>query len=89
MLPRTSLIYTSKSQWGPITNNTPEFGDPPLWYAHYDDNPSFSDFAALGDGYAHQLNNFKVHQLFVVLELTKTFIKLRYVIVVYKIDFFV
>jgi hypothetical protein len=23
-----------------------------LWYAHYDDNPSFSDFAAFG-GWAH------------------------------------
>lgn len=45
-------IYTSRSQWGPITNNTPEFGAPALWYAHYDNNPSFSDFVPFG-GWAH------------------------------------
>ena len=46
-------IYSGKSQWGAI------FGDSsfshganhPLWYAHYDGLPEFSDFAAF-DGWA-------------------------------------
>jgi GH25 family lysozyme M1 (1,4-beta-N-acetylmuramidase) len=41
-------IYTSRSQWEPITGNTAQFGAPALWYAHYDGNPSFSDFAPFG-----------------------------------------
>jgi hypothetical protein len=41
-------IYTSRSQWGPITGNTAEFGEPALWYAHYDNDPSFSDFEPFG-----------------------------------------
>jgi GH25 family lysozyme M1 (1,4-beta-N-acetylmuramidase) len=45
-------IYTSESQWGPITGNTAQFGAPPLWYAHYDNNPSFSDFRPFG-GWQH------------------------------------
>jgi len=45
-------IYTSRSQWGPITGNTAQFGAPPLWYAHYDGSPSFSDFAPFG-GWTH------------------------------------
>lgn len=38
-------IYTSESQWGPITNNSPIGSSYPLWYAHYDGNPSYSDFS--------------------------------------------
>ena len=45
-------IYTSASQWGPITGNTAEFGAPALWYAHYDGSPSFSDFRPFG-GWSH------------------------------------
>ena len=41
-------IYTSASQWGPITGNTNQFGAPPLWYAHYNGDPSFSDFSPFG-----------------------------------------
>jgi len=41
-------IYTSYSQWGPITGNTDRFGAPPLWYAHYDGDPSFGDFSPFG-----------------------------------------
>jgi GH25 family lysozyme M1 (1,4-beta-N-acetylmuramidase) len=41
-------MYTSKSQWDPITGGDTGFGDMPLWYAHYDNNPSFSDFSAFG-----------------------------------------
>ncbi len=41
-------IYTSASQWNPITGGTTKFSNYPLWYAHYDSNPSFSDFAPFG-----------------------------------------
>lgn len=41
-------IYTSESQWGPITGGAELFPSLPLWYAHYDNNPSFSDFAPFG-----------------------------------------
>ena len=29
-------IYTSASQWNPITGGTSQFVKYPLWYAHYD-----------------------------------------------------
>lgn len=41
-------IYTSKSQWTPITGNTSKFSKFDLWYAHYDNSASFSDFSAFG-----------------------------------------
>lgn len=41
-------IYSSKSQWTPIMGGSTEFSDLPLWYAHYDNNPSYSDFTAFG-----------------------------------------
>lgn len=37
-------IYTSESQWSPITGNWEGGARFPLWYAHYDGSPSFSDF---------------------------------------------
>ena len=45
---RSLGIYTSNSQWTPITGSTTKFGSFPLWYAHYDNNPSYSDWAAFG-----------------------------------------
>ena len=41
-------IYSSNSQWSPIMGGTSQFKSLPLWYAHYDNNPSFSDFKAFG-----------------------------------------
>ena len=41
-------IYASESQWSPIMCNTSQFANYPLWYAHYDNNPSFSDFTPFG-----------------------------------------
>jgi GH25 family lysozyme M1 (1,4-beta-N-acetylmuramidase) len=41
-------IYSSKSQWSPITGNSSKFSKYPLWYAHYDNKPNFSDFAPFG-----------------------------------------
>ncbi|EGG24960.1 glycoside hydrolase family 25 protein [Cavenderia fasciculata] len=41
-------IYTSASQWIPIMGNWAGGASFPLWYAHYDDNPSFSDFQPFG-----------------------------------------
>jgi len=39
----TMGVYTSRSQWTPIMG-TLDSSDLPLWYAHYDNNPSFGDF---------------------------------------------
>lgn len=41
-------IYSSASQWNPIMGGSTAFSKYPLWYAHYDNNPSFSDFAPFG-----------------------------------------
>lgn len=41
-------IYSSASQWGPIMCGATEFSNLPLWYAHYDGTPSFSDFRPFG-----------------------------------------
>ena len=42
-------VYTSASQWGPIMGSSYSGGASlPLWYAHYDNNPSFSDFSSFG-----------------------------------------
>jgi len=41
-------VYTSKSQWEPIMGNWAGGSSLPLWYAHYDNNPSFSDFSPFG-----------------------------------------
>jgi hypothetical protein len=43
-----SGIYSSSSQWTPIMGGSTQFSKYPLWYAHYDNNPSFSDFKAFG-----------------------------------------
>jgi len=37
-------IYSSESQWIPIFGNWNGGAAYPLWYAHYDGSPSFSDF---------------------------------------------
>jgi len=42
-------VYTSASQWNPIMGSNYHGGKSfPLWYAHYDNNPSFSDFKEFG-----------------------------------------
>jgi len=41
-------IYSSASQWNPIMGGSTKFAGYPLWYAHYDLNPSFSDFSSFG-----------------------------------------
>jgi len=41
-------VYTSASQWIPIMGGYTGGSAYPLWYAHYDGNPSFSDFAPFG-----------------------------------------
>lgn len=46
----TCGIYSSSSQWSAIFGSTSfSYGSNlPLWYAHYDNNPSFSDFSSFG-----------------------------------------
>ena len=47
----TCGIYTSASGWVPIVGSSwsyPASKGLPLWYAHYDGKPSFSDFKAFG-----------------------------------------
>ncbi|KAM9966855.1 hypothetical protein ACTFIR_007090 [Dictyostelium discoideum] len=41
-------VYTSESQWSPIMGGYTGGSKFPLWYAHYDGNPSFSDFSGFG-----------------------------------------
>jgi hypothetical protein len=45
-------IYASRYMWGSIFGNydtcTQASVNTPLWYAHYDNVPSFSDFVAFG-----------------------------------------
>jgi GH25 family lysozyme M1 (1,4-beta-N-acetylmuramidase) len=41
-------IYTSASQWEPIMGSWEGGKEHPLWYAHYDDKKSFSDFSPFG-----------------------------------------
>mmetsp|Transcript_78689 Transcript_78689/g.157359 ORF Transcript_78689/g.157359 Transcript_78689/m.157359 type:complete len:351 (-) Transcript_78689:149-1201(-) len=44
-------VYSSSSQWTALFGSTTyshKAGVYDLWYAHYDDNPSFSDFSAFG-----------------------------------------
>jgi len=37
-------VYTSLSQYPPIVGTYTGSSSLPLWYAHYDNNPSFSNF---------------------------------------------
>jgi GH25 family lysozyme M1 (1,4-beta-N-acetylmuramidase) len=41
-------VYTSRSQWTPIMGNWNGGSAFPLWYAHYDNKHTFSDFVAFG-----------------------------------------
>ena len=42
-------VYSSASQWNAIFGSTFVYGnDMPLWYAHYDNTPAFSDFQRFG-----------------------------------------
>jgi len=41
-------IYSSKSQWDPIMCSSTKFSSLPIWYAHYDKNPAFSDWVNFG-----------------------------------------
>lgn len=43
-------VYTNKSQWESIfgTSSYVYGNNLPLWYAHYDNSPTFSDFSAFG-----------------------------------------
>ncbi|KAF0977292.1 hypothetical protein FDP41_003945 [Naegleria fowleri] len=68
-------IYTSNSQWSPITCGSTAFSHLQLWYAHYDGRASFDDFYAFEVGLDHQSSNIKELLTFVVLPLMKTFIK--------------
>ncbi|KAF7631045.1 hypothetical protein Mgra_00008696 [Meloidogyne graminicola] len=41
-------IYTSNSQWQPITGGSNKFNGYPLWYPHYDSKSNFGDFKPFG-----------------------------------------
>ena len=48
---KTPGIYSSAYMWQTIMggrNNCPSLASQQLWYAHYDNNPSFSDFSSFG-----------------------------------------
>jgi GH25 family lysozyme M1 (1,4-beta-N-acetylmuramidase) len=43
-------VYSSSAQWSELFGSTSyTYGNNlPLWYAHYDNNPSFSDYTKFG-----------------------------------------
>jgi len=41
-------IYSSASQWNPITGGSTAFTSLPIWYAHYDYNYNFNDWSSFG-----------------------------------------
>ncbi len=44
-------IYSSEGEWGQtVGSDCTSFSSYPLWYAHYDDSPSFSDSWAYSFG---------------------------------------
>ncbi len=51
-------VYTSESQWGPIMGSYTGGSAYPLWYAHYDGQPSFSDFTPFAGWKAPSIKQF-------------------------------
>ncbi|XP_065183148.1 probable GH family 25 lysozyme 2 [Sycon ciliatum] len=45
---KSTGVYTSQYQWSSIMGDWDGGSHLPLWYAHYDNNPSFSDFEKFG-----------------------------------------
>ncbi len=41
-------IYSSRYQWSTVMGSYSDLASLPIWYAHYDNNPSFSDFQSFG-----------------------------------------
>lgn len=41
-------IYTNENNWSDIMGSWTELSAYPVWYAHYDNSPSFSDFRPFG-----------------------------------------
>jgi len=37
-------VYTNQNEWAQVTGSAGGFGELPIWYAHYDNNPSYSDW---------------------------------------------
>jgi len=54
-------IYSSNSQWTPITGSSKAFSTLPIWYAHYENtpNPSYSDWAPFGGWMKPAIKQFK------------------------------
>ena len=46
-------VYSSEYEWETVMGSSgacTDYTSYPLWYAHYDDNPSFSDFSEVSFG---------------------------------------
>jgi GH25 family lysozyme M1 (1,4-beta-N-acetylmuramidase) len=54
-------VYSSASQWSAIFGSgSYAYGSNlPLWYAHYDGNPSFSDFSSFGGWSSPHVKQYK------------------------------
>lgn len=52
-------IYSSESQWGPITGNTEDLHDYPLWWPTYNYQPNFDGFRAFGGWNAPFMHQYK------------------------------
>merc|ERR1712054_103832 len=59
-LGQTVGVYTSASQWNPIMGSGYTGGSKyPLWYAHYDNNPSFSAFSPFGGWHSPAMKQYQ------------------------------
>jgi len=54
-------IYASQSQWSAIMGSNSSFSRYPLWYPHYDGNPSFSDFQSFGGWKSPHMKQYNDH----------------------------
>jgi len=43
-------VYSSQGSWGQTVGDATGLSSVPLWYAHYDGNPSFSDWSSVSFG---------------------------------------
>jgi len=56
---RNPGIYANWNSWSEIMCDSTEFANLPIWYPHYDNDASFSDFQAFGGWSKPNIKQFK------------------------------